>query len=75
MASREYMEALEENLHEVIRTLEGERYFQFTRGLLELLDCAKHSHRNERFMLDGVVGVPLDESQARWREAIDNNTW
>lgn len=73
--SDQYMRDLEENVYAAIETLEKERYYEFSRGLLELIHQAKHYQGIGMSLLDTHCGVPSAETNKRFEEARTNKDW
>lgn len=73
--STEYLEDLEANAIEAVRTLEGERYWDYSWGLMELVKQAKHYQRIAESLLAGHTGLPLDENQAEFNRANEHRDW
>lgn len=66
---------LEQNVYAAIRALESERFYEFSHGLLMLLEKAKHSDRLLGSVLDSAVGVPFEETQERLKAAEKRDGW
>lgn len=73
--STEYLEDLEANAIEAVRTLEGERYWDYSWGLMELVKQAKHYQRIAESLLAGHTGLDLDTNQAEFNRANNERDW
>lgn len=73
--STEYLEDLESNAIEAVRTLEGERYWDYSWGLMELVRQAKHYQRIAESLLAGHTGLKLDDNQAEFNRANSERDW
>lgn len=71
----EFTEWITTNVYAAIAALQSERYYEFTDGLLALLDRAKFNDRLLQSLLSGAAGVPQEESKERLRVAKSQNTW
>ena len=67
-----YNRYLEDNVHAAIQALESERFYEFSEGLLELLNKAKH---NDRLMWSLLATGSLEERENRLKEATESNDW
>lgn len=71
-----YLESLEENAWQAARTLEGERYYEFTHGLMELVSQAKHYQRIAESLLGQHCGaVTYEQNKVNSDTANKNNDW
>ena len=75
MSDNSFHEFLESNLMGAIAALHSERYYEFTDGLLRLLDNAKHSDRLLQSLLMGATGTPRERTEARLAQATEDNDW
>lgn len=75
MSELSYEMRLEINLRKAIETLEKERYYHFSWGLLEMLKVAKHNQRLLQSLLDQHSGTPGVVCDARLEEAHAQDTW
>lgn len=68
---------LEENVHAAIKALHSERFYDFTEGLLILLEDAKRTDRMLGSLLAGVGGsdAGFRKRDERFREAEAANDW
>lgn len=73
--SAEYLEDLEANTIEAVRTLEGERYWDYSWGLMELVRQAKHYQRIAESLLAGHTGLSLDANQGEFNRANNQRDW
>lgn len=73
--SADWLEDLEVNALAAIRTLEKERYYEFSFGLIELIKQAKHYQQLTESMLSGYVGVPREVNEDNLKRARDTNDW
>lgn len=71
----QYLRDLEVDCLLAVRTLEKERYYEFSHPILELIRQAKHYQQLTESMLAGVCGTPLDENNANLERARAENTW
>ena len=73
--SVEYLEDLEKNAIEAVRTLEGERYWDYSWGLMELVRQAKHYQRIAESVLGAHCGLKLDANHEEFERANVNRDW
>lgn len=71
----EYLETLEANLYAAVHTLEGERYYQFSAGMVELVRQAKHYQRIAESLLASQTGLPLELNHAEFNRASSERDW
>ncbi len=73
--SVEYLEGLEEDVIEAVRTLESERYYEFTWALMETIHQAKHYQRIAESLLAGHTGLDLTANQTEFNRANNQRDW
>lgn len=73
--SVEFLEGLEEDVIEAVRTLESERYYEFSWALMELVRQCKHYQRITESVLGGHAGLELNSNQAEFNRANDQRDW
>lgn len=73
--SAEWLEDLEANAIAAIRTLEKERYYDFTFGLYELIRQAKHYQQLTESMLSSYTGTSREENEKNLARARNANDW
>lgn len=73
--SDSYMQRLEDNAYMAVATLEKERYYEFTRDLMELIRQAKHYQQLAQSLCDTAAGVPYAVTEERITRARRDNDW
>jgi hypothetical protein len=73
--STEYLEDLERDVIQAVRTLEGERYYEFSWSLMEIIRQAKHYQRIAESLLAGHTGLKLEANQAEFNRAHSECDW
>lgn len=66
---------LERNLRAAIDALHSERFYEFTDGLLRLLEHAKHDNRLLWSILSGAAGDPREGIEEHLAAATEAKTW
>jgi len=73
--SAEYLDRLEQDVIAAVRTLESERYYEFTPSLLELLRQCKHYQRITESVLGGHAGMNLQVNEKEFNRAYEERDW
>lgn len=73
--SAEFLEDLEKDVIEAVRTLESERYYEYSWALMELVRQAKHYQRITESVLGGVAGVDHKSNEAEFNRANNERDW
>lgn len=73
--SIKYLEELEDNVIEAVKILEGERYWDYSHGLMELVRQAKHYQRIAETVLAGHVGRNSEVNREEFERANTDRDW
>jgi hypothetical protein len=71
----DFLDELTDNVYAAIRTLESERYYEFSGALVELLHHAKHYQRISESLLSTSIGVEYNANEAEFNRAHSERDW
>jgi hypothetical protein len=73
--SVEFLDSLEGNVYAAIKTLEGERYYDYSSGLAELVRTCKHYQRIAESVLATHTGLPRELNESEVARSNNERDW
>lgn len=75
MTTLDHLASLEDNIIRAVHTLEGERFYDHSAGLIETVRVLKHYQRIAETMLAAQTGLPALLNRTEAERAYARNDW